>query len=76
MGWPSPEPVTLSVFTGGDSRLTLPVRPPRDDDAALPAFAEPEAAPGLEFETLVEPGSRGRRVDWDLDTDTIEYEFR
>jgi uncharacterized protein len=37
--WPSPEPVTLTLFAGGGTRLELPVRPPRDEDAALRPFA-------------------------------------
>lgn len=37
---PAPEPVTLSVFTGS-SRLSLPVRPPRAEDAHLRAFGPP-----------------------------------
>jgi putative CocE/NonD family hydrolase len=39
--WPSPEPVTLTVESGAESWLELPERPPRADDAVLPAFAEP-----------------------------------
>ena len=54
--WPSPKPVTLRVFTGGESRLVLPVREPRAEDAALAPFAPPETAPPLETETL-RPGS-------------------
>jgi len=73
--WPSPEAVELTVFADA-SRLTLPVRPPRPADAALAPFGEPESAAALEVETLVEPGSRGRRVDWDIDTDTMRYEYR
>jgi hypothetical protein len=74
--WPSPEPVELRLFTGGASRLTLPVRPPRPADATLAPFGEPESSAPIEVETLVEPGSRGRRVDWDIDTDTMRYEYR
>jgi len=74
--WPSPQAVTLTLFTGGASRLALPVRPPRADDARLAPFAAPESAALLECETLVEPGSRGRRVQWDLDSDSMEYELR
>jgi predicted acyl esterase len=44
--WPSPEPVTLSVQTGPGSVLTLPVRPPPEDDALI-AFAPPRAGPAL-----------------------------
>jgi hypothetical protein len=74
--WPSPEKVTLSLFTGGASRLVLPVRPPRPTDALLAPFGEPESSRPLECETLAKPGSRGRRVDWDLDSGTMEYEYR
>ena len=52
VAWPSPEAVTLTVHAGPASRLTLPVRPPRDDDAALPAFGPPESSAALEVETL------------------------
>ena len=74
--WPSPAPVTLSLFCGGESRLVLPVRPPRPDDALLAPFAEPESSRALVCETLAQPGSRGRRVDWDVDSNTMTYEYR
>lgn len=74
--WPSAEEVTLTVFTGGECRLVLPVRPPRTQDEQLATFAEAESAPPAECETLVEPGSRGRCVRWDIDSDTMEYEYR
>jgi hypothetical protein len=48
--------VTLRVFTGGESRLVLPARAPRPEDAALAPFAPPETAPPLPVETL-RPGS-------------------
>jgi hypothetical protein len=47
--WPSPEPVTLTVFGG---RLALPVRAPRADDAALTPFGEPEGAAPLALDWL------------------------
>ncbi|MGH2615164.1 MAG: CocE/NonD family hydrolase [Thermomicrobiales bacterium] len=50
--WPSPELVHLRVFTGGESRLVLPVRAPRAEDAALTPFAPPETAPPLPVKTL------------------------
>jgi len=50
--WPSPQPVTLSVVTGGPSRLDLPVRAPRADDAALAPFGLPEGAAPLPVEPL------------------------
>lgn len=43
--WPSPEPVTLTVFTGAGSRLVVPVRTPRAEDADLAPFAPPATAP-------------------------------
>lgn len=41
--WPAPEPVSLDIECS-DSRLVLPVRPPRPDDDSLEAFGEPEGA--------------------------------
>jgi hypothetical protein len=51
--WPSPTPVTLTVFTSGDSRLSLPVRATRPEDSQLRPFEPPEIAPPLQRETLV-----------------------
>jgi len=48
MVWPSPEPVVLTLSTGA-SRLVLPVRPPRVDDAELRGF---------------EPAARARSSEW------------
>lgn len=60
---PSPEAVRLSVFTGL-SKVTLPVRPPRAEDAQLhafgPAFVPPVAIKGIS-------GEQGtRKVEWDV----------
>jgi len=74
--WPSPEKVTLTLLTGGASRLVLPVRPAGRDDAPPAPFAAPEASRPHDCETLVKPGSRGRRVDWDIDSGTMTYEYR
>ncbi len=46
IAWPSPEPVTLTVFAGA-SRLELPVRPPRAEDDRLAPFAAAEASPAM-----------------------------
>ena len=43
--WPSPEPVTLTVFAGRGSALLLPVRAPQAIDRRLRPFAEPVTAP-------------------------------
>ncbi|HWE62827.1 MAG TPA: CocE/NonD family hydrolase [Chloroflexota bacterium] len=57
--WPSPEPVTLSIFTGAASRLDLPVRAPRQEDAALAPFGPPETARRLAVQVLgLNPGAR------------------
>lgn len=62
--WPSPEPVTLAVFGDPASRLELPMRPPRPEDAQLPPFEPPEGAPELEVETFRAPaGGRILRRD-------------
>ncbi|WP_126425084.1 CocE/NonD family hydrolase [Brevibacillus marinus] len=63
--WPSPEPVTLRVYTGANTRLRLPVRPPQPADDELPAFQMPETAPVMEREILREE-SRKREVQHDL----------
>jgi len=49
--WPSPTPVQLSVFPE-NSRLILPVRPVRAEDALLPPFAPPEGSAPLQLEWL------------------------
>jgi uncharacterized protein len=56
--WPSPEPVTLTIFTGA-SHLELPVRAPRDEDRKLRPFGESEGAEPL-AKTYHRP-SKGRR---------------
>jgi hypothetical protein len=52
--WPSPRPVTLTVFTGRASRLVLPVRTPQPDDGRI-EFDPPVSSPALEVETLRVP---------------------
>ncbi|MDQ1000745.1 putative CocE/NonD family hydrolase [Neobacillus niacini] len=63
--WPSPEPVTLKVFSNEKTRLILPVRPPQERDYELPAFGVPETAAVCEREILREE-SRTRKVHHDL----------
>ena len=53
--WPSPEPATIEVATGGVSRLVLPVRTPQASDAGLSEFGPAEQAPPLEVTWLREP---------------------
>jgi uncharacterized protein len=73
--WPSPEPVTLTVLAGPGSRLELPVRTPRDTDAALTPFGEPEWSEPLGQEVLrSDPTSR--MLARDLATGAHELTFR
>ena len=63
--WPSPQPVTLSLFTG-ESTLCLPAREPQSSDAAGPTTGT--AAPCPRFtrpRSMVEaePGFTGFKVD-------------
>jgi uncharacterized protein len=55
--WPSPRPVTLTIFMTGRITLRLPIRPERREDTQLQEFQEPEIAQGLETTELRE-GSR------------------
>lgn len=63
--WPSPEPVTLTIYTGELTKLSLPVRSPQALDMKLPSFGKPEAAPVMEREIIREE-SRMRKVEYDL----------
>jgi putative CocE/NonD family hydrolase len=58
MLWPSPAPLRLELRPG--ATLSLPVRPPSDADAALPALPPPEAAPTLARTTLDPPATLRR----------------
>jgi putative CocE/NonD family hydrolase len=69
--WPSPEPVTLKIFTGA-SRLELPVREPRIEDARLRPFAQSEGAEPL-AKSYHRP-SKGRRwIERDIGAGTSTY---
>ncbi|MER9370656.1 CocE/NonD family hydrolase, partial [Mesorhizobium sp. M0518] len=69
--WPSPEPVTLTVYAGR-SELELPVRPPRAEDRELkpfgPAFV-PEPTSGR---TILQEAPKPTRVsEWDATTSKL-----
>lgn len=50
--WPSPEPVTLTLYGGAESRLRLPIRTPQPGDNALALFLPAEGSPPLAMEEL------------------------
>ncbi|MGE5146084.1 MAG: CocE/NonD family hydrolase, partial [Candidatus Eiseniibacteriota bacterium] len=66
IAWPTPEPVTLTVFCGAGT-LDLPVRPPSPLDAALPDFPPPERGPSQENVT-VRRAPFTRKMERDLTT--------
>ncbi len=72
LAWPPPQPAKLGVFTG-NSLLTLPIRQPRPEDEALPAFEEPQSAPPL-VRRLVQPEHHNWRVIRDLASDVSTLE--
>jgi hypothetical protein len=63
--WPSPEPVTLTLFTGLGSHLTLPVRLPRPEGERRIAFEAPESSAEMAHEVL-RPARRERGFRYDL----------
>lgn len=75
IAWPSPELATLTITTGA-SRLELPVRPPRPEDAALPPFGPAIIArdtPAIAHPVPVPPARRV--VSRDLLEGTITVDF-
>src|SRR5262249_4427816 len=66
MVWPSPQPVTLTLFAH-ESALELPVRRPPTAGSGLPAFAPPEMARPVAL-TRSRPGRRERDIHEDPTT--------
>jgi len=69
--WPAPEASVIGIRTG-QSQLELPQRPASDDDAALPPFEAPEAAPGNAQKRLRLLPTR-RRLETDLTSNEVVY---
>jgi uncharacterized protein len=63
--WPSPKPVELTLLTGA-SRLTLPIRPPREEPEPAP-FEAPELAP-RPSPAILETGAGGGTATRDIAT--------
>jgi hypothetical protein len=74
IAWPAPAPVTLAIRTG-TSTLDLPVRPPRAEDAALPAFGAPEAAPS-DSPRKLRRSVMSRRIEMDLTSNEMVYTLK
>jgi hypothetical protein len=72
LAWPPPAPVRLTVYRG-TSRLVLPVRPRRAQDADLHKFEAPEQGPEL-GKTLVQPTQQTWTVVRDLARDESRLE--
>ncbi len=68
--WPSPEPVTLSVFQGEHTRVLLPVRPVGGggEGRGVAAFGEPEGTAPIATSRIA-PGEER----WDLTQDLVRY---
>jgi hypothetical protein len=69
IAWPAPEPVTLTIHTGG-SALELPVRPDRKEDRKLKPFPPAETAAPLK-ETALRQASSRWTVERDLATGVV-----
>ncbi|CAG1011251.1 Cocaine esterase [Anaerolineales bacterium] len=63
--WPSPVPVTLTIHTGDESKLILPMRTPNKLDESLAPFDKPEGALMLDFESL-RPEDANRTFAYDV----------
>jgi putative CocE/NonD family hydrolase len=72
--WPSPERATVSILAGV-SVMTLPVRPKRAEDAALPPFPDSEGSARLR-KTYVEPPFERRTITEDRVTGEVVWEWQ
>jgi uncharacterized protein len=69
--WPSPEPVTLTLFAGA-SQLFLPVREPQPEDGNLRALAQPETSAASPV-TVLREGRLERNVSIDQITGRVNH---
>ncbi len=71
--WPSPEPVTLTVYPASSS-LALPVRPKREEDADLPKFPRPTGSLPTD-DTVIEPAEHDWKIIHDLASERSTLEI-
>mgnify|MGYP006278754431 CR=1 FL=1 len=69
LAWPSPRPARLTIHPA-ESRLTLPVRPLRSEDARLRAFGPPQMAEAPQT-TLLAPPEKRWNVELDLGSNRV-----
>ena len=74
IAWPSPELASLTIDTGATT-LTLPVRPPRPEDATLRPFDPPESAPEVPMVDHPVAATSPRRITRDLLSGRITVDF-
>jgi putative CocE/NonD family hydrolase len=74
IAWPSPERPTLTIDTGATT-FTLPVRPPRAEDATLRPFDPPESARQVDYISHPVTPGHPRRVTRDLLEGRITVDF-
>ena len=72
LAWPPPEPVSLTVYPG-ESKLTLPVRPPKQSDDSFRDLGQARAAASLST-TLLAPPQREWKVVHNLATNEVELD--
>lgn len=70
LAWPSPEPVSLTLFPE-NSRMTLPARAKRPSDPEASPFGHPEAGPPLERTIIRMP-----EQSWNVVRDLVRDESR
>lgn len=71
--WPSPKPVTLKLYSGKDTNITLPVRTPQSSDESWGHFNYPETAKVMDREIIREE-KRTRNITHDLIEDAWKLE--
>jgi putative CocE/NonD family hydrolase len=69
--WPSPAAVRLTLYTGPECQLVLPLRPASKLDDTLAEFGAPEGAPPTEFESL-RMESNTRTLTYDVASGRLE----
>ncbi len=71
--WPSAKPVTLTVIAGEQTKLSLPVRTPRQQDEQADRFLAPEIAQVIDRE-IVREEKRSRNISHNTLTDEWKLE--